>query len=173
MISGARWPWKLIGGAVGVLVASVALTTALSTVSNWRAAAARLPAIEAERDAARDYIVQYRKAAKAEHLRVNKASKGYQDELKALRITALAQPARVVRLCRPAGGSAGSAGTASQSGPDGAATGAGELSEATGSGVEQGPDIGPELYAIADDADRIVAQCRALQEYVNGLPLEP
>ena len=172
MIPVALWPWKLIGKAVGVLVVAVALTWAIGTVNNWRAAAARLPAVEAERDAAEDYIVQYRKAAKAEHARVNKASKGYQDELKALRITALAQPARVVRLCRPARVAAGPSGAGTESGSDGAAAGAGVVSETSGQGVEQGPDIGPDLYALADEADRIVAQCRALQEYVSGLPAE-
>ncbi len=171
MIPPALWPWKLIGKAVGVLVVAVVLTWAYGTVARWRSDAARLPAVEAARDAAIEYQEQYRTAMRAEITRVARASKGYQDELTALRITALAQPARVVRLCRPAGPSR-PADRPADAGSDGAAAAAGVVPETAGSGVEQGPDIGPDLYALADEADRIVAQCRALQEYVDGLPLE-
>lgn len=171
MIPPALWPWKLIGKAVGVLVVAAALTWAYATVARWRSDAAKLPAVEAARDAAIEYQEQYRTAMRAEITRVSRASKGYQDELTALRITALAQPARVVRLCRPAG-PARPADRPADAGPDGAAAATGVVPKATGSGVEQGPDIGPDLYALADEADRIVAQCRALQEYVDGLPLE-
>ncbi|HRC61592.1 MAG TPA: hypothetical protein PLX85_00025 [Dehalococcoidia bacterium] len=68
-----------------------------------------------------------------------------------------------VRLCRPAAVPTPAA--ASPAGPS-AGAGAGALP----SGVEAGPDIGPQLERTGDEADALIVTARACQAYVRSLP---
>lgn len=83
------------------------------------------------------------------------ASNDYQTELESLKAARAFTPVRTVRLCvgpaivsAPAGGS---------DAPD-----AEGLQEAPGQDPRAGPDIGAELYALADEADNLAAQCEGL-----------
>lgn len=104
---------------------------------------------------------------KAEHqqellqrdLQSEEASNGHQQELSRLRG---ARPSRVVRVCdASAGGNQVRDAQAPGGSPDGSATG-GLLPQGDGS-----RDIGPGLYAIADDADECSAKVRALQDWIK------
>ncbi len=172
-MSPLQWPWGLIGRIVGGAVVALCVGWIVLVVKAWHDDAQALPAERARADRAEAYHEHYRRAVKAEIARVATVSQGYQDELRTLRVTAAAQPARVVRLCRePARRPASAAGAAAGPGADAAAAGAGQLPSAAEPDPGPGPDIGAELYGLIDEADRIVAQCRALQQYVDGLPIE-
>ena len=91
-------------------------------------------------------------AERAAKVAADNASKGYQDELERLRN----RPARVrtVRVCNspasvpPAQPGSSSAGTPGGVGDQGT-----------------GPDIGPDLYALAARCDALTAQLRGLQSF--------
>lgn len=93
------------------------------------------------------------------------ASRATEAELASLR----AQPRdpRPVRLCRDAPRPAVSTAPSSTPGHDAAATGAGPLPQGDGQGDREGPDISADLYAIADEADELLARCRGLQRFVT------
>lgn len=95
--------------------------------------------------------------------RAENALRTYYAELEVLRNRP--RPAGPVRLCRnPAPRVPGPAG-----GADGAP--AGPRSDADGAGGDSaegaGPDIGPDLYALAASCDAVNARLRALQEWVK------
>jgi hypothetical protein len=171
-VSPLHWPWGLIGRIAGGVVVALCVAWLVVVVKSWHADAQALPAAEARAERAEAYHAAYRESMRAEVARIATVSRGYQDELRALRITSAARPARVVRLCREPAGVGRQAGAAAGPVADGAAAGAGELSQEAGRDLGPGPDIGAELYGLIDEADRIVAQCRALQDYVSGLPVE-
>lgn len=154
---GRYWP-HIIGG---ILIALL-----LVVVKSWHDKAQRLPVVEKQRDTAIAAKAKYETDMARELARNRTISKGLQDELQTLHDTARAQPAPVVRLCNRPVRRDLLADRAAGPGSDEAATAAGQLPETDG----PGRDIGPELYAIADDADEIVASCRALQGYVRTLP---
>jgi hypothetical protein len=86
------------------------------------------------------------------------ASEGYANELEELRSNPGPDP--VVRVCpkpKPVPVPGPTAGT------DGPAPAAGDVPE------EPGRDIGPALAREAERADRLAAQLRALQEWINGV----
>lgn len=160
MIPLAAIPWRLIG--YGVAVAAV---LALGwRVHAWREAYKALPEVEAQLSAevacedgsqcaSRQAALQAAAEAKSAEV-VN----GYEAELAALR----ARPVRVrtVRLCADPGDVQGAGATGAA---DGAGPGAGELHGAAG------PDIGPDLYGLAREADEVAARLRALQEWNRAL----
>jgi hypothetical protein len=98
------------------------------------------------------------------------AAEGFQNELKDLRDYVSTVPPRVVRLCPVPRNSPDTSG---RPGTDEAPAGAGELQEAPERNLEPGPDIGPDLEKLADDADEIVAQCRGLQNERKALTSRP
>lgn len=156
------WRVYLAIGALAALVSGV--LWAGGTVLHWRSLAARLPAVEHERDDARAETAQIRQQAEHERVRADTAVRGYVDEVESLRRRqrAAGQP---VRLCvQPATSVPAASGPAVR--PDAAAPAAGELPGSAGVGPVAGPDIGPELRQLADDADAVVAQCRGLQRWV-------
>lgn len=149
--------WRLVLGAVVMLAVLAILGFAIWKVYTWREDALRLPIVQQELAQTRaDLLEQQRLAAVA-----NEASNGYQQELQALRARRV--PARVVRLCSAA--DQGLPVSAGAGRPDGAAAGTGG-SEAE---ARPGRDVGPELYAIADDCDAVAAQLRGLQAWVRGV----
>jgi len=83
------------------------------------------------------------------------ASQGLQNELQTLRDNR--KPAPVVRLCREPRVPTGPAKGAGAPGRDGSGPAAGELPQTLG------PDIGGDLYGLADDADEVAARLRACQ----------
>jgi hypothetical protein len=91
--------------------------------------------------------------------RQRKASNDYQTELERLKAARIDTPTRVVRLCRGTASDVPATPTAT-GGPS--ATGAEELPQAPGRDSGTGPDIGTELYALADEADNLAAQCDGL-----------
>ena len=86
------------------------------------------------------------------------AQQSYSAALEALRNDAAAQPVPAVFLCKRTaakGAVSGAGGTAGR--PDGAAPAAGVVPQ------DAGRDRGPELFALADRADRLSEQLRALE----------
>lgn len=147
-------PWKWI--AAGVLGLALILTGV--RINAWRHAYLELQDVQAALEAERDCAEGTECAKRAAEATVKaqaattEAVASYEQELAALRNR---PPVRAVRLCPAAGNvqvPAPPAGT-------GAGTAAaGVVSGGTGSS----PDIGPALYALADLADRLSAQCRAV-----------
>jgi hypothetical protein len=95
-------------------------------------------------------VRQEMEALKASQAASQAASKGLQDELQTLRDTRKSAPS--VRVCKPA-----KPVPEAGAGRDGAAPGAGELPQTPG------PDIGSDLYGLADEADELAARLRACQ----------
>jgi hypothetical protein len=123
---------------IAVLVLGICAAFAYK-VHGWRQDALQLGAVRQE-------MV----ALKAAQAASQKASEGLQDELQNLRNTR--KPAPAVRLCKPA-----KPVPPTGAGRDGTAPGAGELPQ------EAGPDIGADLYGLADEADELAARLRACQ----------
>jgi hypothetical protein len=144
-----------IAGGIAVFVLAL-------IVNNWRLDSNRLPLVEKERDDANATVAQIKADAKI----VADASAGFQSELALLRERNLGRPNTPVRLCRAAP-AAGVRVPSAEPGPDGGASGAGLVSD--DAGVHPGPDIGPQLRALADRADTVTAQGRGLQKAADGL----
>jgi hypothetical protein len=125
---------------LGIAVLVLGICAALAyKVHGWHRDALQLGAVRAE-------MADLKAAQEASH----KASEGLQNELETLRTAR--KPSPVVRMCKPAK-PVPQAGT----GRDGSTPGAGELPQ------EVGPDIGPDLYGLADEADELAARLRACQ----------
>lgn len=150
--------------AIGALVALVSgVLWAGGTVLHWRSLAGQVPALTHERDDARAETTAVRREAEAERIRADQAVRGYVDEVESLRRRQRA-PAQPVRLCRESAPAGVPAAGRSAVDADAAAAAAGVVPGPAGGG----PDIGPALRAIADDADEVVARCRALQQWVSA-----
>jgi hypothetical protein len=94
--------------------------------------------------------------AERDNLRkANESSERYAISLENLKAARSATPVRTVRLCAPSVPKAGTA------------TG---IDEAVQEGVSQvpGPDLGPSLYQLADEADELRVRLEALQQWVRG-----
>ena len=157
-------PWRLVGWSA--LVAVVAL--AGWRVSAWRAAYVALPGVqealaleESCEDGSKCYERQRALQEAAGHATVV-AVQSYEAELASLRT----RPARVVRLCSEAGsGDVRGAGPAA--GPDGTGPAAGIVHG------QAGPDLGPDLYELAREADEVAARLRALQGWNRAVSKAP
>ena len=163
-------PWLTLRLA-GYGLAALAVGLLAWRVNAWRAAYQALPAareaLAASESARRQDAAQWA----AESARIATVSKGYLDELEKLRTARQSVPARAVRLCSsPATARSDTAAPTATTGVDVSPAATGELSAEAGSDHPSGPDIGPDLYALADESDSIVASCRSLQEYVRTLP---
>lgn len=92
------------------------------------------------------------------------ASNDYERRLKDIQSRRADTPTRSVRLCREAprvpGTSGGALGTAAGT--------AGEQPAEAGHDLEVSRDVGPDLYALADEADERAAQCNALIKWVRS-----
>jgi hypothetical protein len=123
-------------------------------VLDWRADARQLAGVRQE-------LTDLRARHALEVKAAQEATDGYRSELQSLQRARARQPARPVRLCQPpvqAQPDSSAPGRA-----DGPGTAAGELPTGTG----PGPDIGPDLAAIADRCDAVAAQLRGLQGWVE------
>ncbi len=95
------------------------------------------------------------------------ASQGYQNELTTLRADFARRPVPVVRLCsQPAANLPAREGAAG--GLEATAAAAGLVQPGTAADSEGGPDIGPALARLADRADSLAAQCRAIINYMGN-----
>ncbi len=149
---------KLI--AIGLLAAAIA------------AGAWRYHHVKTGRDEARAEAAQAKanyaalQGAVAHERKISKdATDDYEARLAALSAAATATPTRSVRLCSsPTGWVPATAATASRTG---SADPAGR-EDGTGQGDQAGPDIGNELYALADTWDRRAAQCNSLIRWVES-----
>jgi hypothetical protein len=131
-------PLLYIKMGIAVLVLGICAAFAYK-VNSWRQDALELGAVRQE-------MVELKAAQEASH----KASEGLQNELQNLRNTR--KPSPVVRMCKPA-----KPVPQARAGRDGSTPGAGELPQ------EAGPDIGTDLYGLADEADELAARLRACQ----------
>jgi len=120
--------------------------------NDWRTDAARL---RTELAAAESRLANAQIAMRA----AQSASEDYQNELEIIRSRPVSTSP--VRLCVnprvPARGRA-------QPGSDAGSAPAGVVSSGDGPNLEEGPDIGPELRALARKADEVSARLRAHQE---------
>jgi hypothetical protein len=177
MIHLAAIPWRLVGRiALGTVVLACVLWIVL-VLKGWHDAKQALPAVRAERDAAIAETRRVRKDLAGEIDRLESVNEDLLDEKEALRAQRDAIPVRAVRLCRsPAeAGPALARDPAAAGRDDGAGAGARVLPPEAGWDHPEGPavagvDIGADLYALADEADELLAAHRALQAYVAGLP---
>lgn len=150
----------------GIVVGIIALLWAINTVSEWREASIQLPLERArhaaEVDRLNDRIIKEIDNAK----KANSASAEYQQRLADLERARAATPTRTVRLCVEQVAPARLPVSAAASGPDDA--GPVELPDNAGSNLGVGRDIGPELYALADAADRCAAQRDGLIKWIRN-----
>lgn len=151
----------LLGGACVLVLGWI--------LNGWRVDSNRLPLVEKELSDERANVAQIKKDAKV----VADASTGYQSELALLRSGNASRPGTPVRLCQPARPASVRV-PATEPGPDGGAAAAGMVSRDTGVRPEEGPaaaggDIGPDLRALGNRADRVNAQARGLQKQADGL----
>lgn len=101
-------------------------------------------------------------AERADRARAEAAADSYRSEVDALRNRPV--PRAPVRLCREAP-------TPARPAPeraDGPATTTAGNNELARSDFAQGPDIGPDLYALAQMCDAEFAKLRALQQWVRN-----
>ena len=101
-------------------------------------------------------------AERADRARAEAAASAYRSEIDALRSRPV--PRTPVRLCvetpAPVGGTAERV--------DGPATTTAGGNELARGDIAQGPDIGPDLYALAQMCDAEFAKLRALQKWVSN-----
>lgn len=121
---------------------------------------------------ARDLAAQVREkdlqleAAHTEAREQKESSDAYHRAINAQRLGRAEHPVRVVRICPAAGGMpAAASGTA--------APRTDELPRAPGRDPEEGgsaggPDVGPDLYGLADDADEHAIGCNAVIDWINA-----
>lgn len=161
-----------------IMWAGVALLAAgaIGLVNHWRLDSGRLKVerterkVEQEAYAARVSHLEERAAVAIENARkANEVSDEYQKRLAALEAARALTPARSVRLRIDRAPAAGLPATASSGTAGGHhAAGSEGLQETHGRSLEAGIDIGPELYAIADEADKCAAQRDSLQDWIRG-----
>jgi hypothetical protein len=143
---------KLVLGVAVLAVIGGLITLQHFTVKRLNAAKAELRTAHATLEAER--------AARAHELKIaREASNDYQTRLAKLATDKAATPTRHVRLCRQT--DSGVPATASATSGTDSGTAA-EQPGTSGPNIEAGPDIGVELYALADEADQRAAQCNAL-----------
>lgn len=161
-------PWGLILRLLAGAVVAGCIAWIILVLKSWHDDSAALPGVRQELSQSIQRNEQLRKDNAAEVNRAWTIADKYRVELAELKRVRAALPARVVRLCieSAAGVPAGSGGAAAPGGDDGSTAGAGLLPQTP----RAGPDIGPDLYALIDQADEFVPAFRALQDYVRTLP---
>ncbi len=122
-------------------------------------------AYEARALSAEASIVTLRTAYEHERKIAKEVSDEYETRLNRLESEKVDTPTRSVRLCRsPTGYVPAPAPAASGAGP----TSTGELPKEAGQDPGISPDIGPDLYSLADKADLAGAQCNSLIQWVKA-----
>lgn len=137
-----------------VVAGILAAVGVIAGVFAWKASIEKNALLELDLAIAEEQVIEERAAREDS----DRARVEYHDELAVLKTARDSQPARVVRVCTSVPAAAGDG----VRDPAGSARTLGETAAAGGVPPAPGPDIGPELYAAADDADLDVAACRAL-----------
>lgn len=150
------WVWRVAPYALGVAIIVMAAMGALHNAKESGRAELK-PQIERLEAAL--------KAERADRARAEAAADSYRSEMDALRNRPV--PRTPVRLCRdpkpvPTTFSPADGVTRTTTTSGGDAPAPGDYSEA-------GPDIGPDLYALALACDAEIAKLRALQGWVNDV----
>ena len=147
------WVWRVAPYAVGVVIVVVAAMGALHNAKEEGRAELK-PEIERLEAALA--------AERSDRARAEAAADSYRSEMDALRSRPVSRTP--VRLCVEA--PAPVRGTAER--VDGPAPAPAGGNEPARSDITQGPDIGPDLYALAQMCDAEFAKLRALQKWVNN-----
>ena len=150
------WLWRVAPYAIGVVVIVVASWGALNNAKEEGRNELRPEIERLERDLAVERISRERAEA---------ASGSYRREMDALRSRPLVS--RPVRLCvnpAPVPSPRDSA-----PGTNGSSTTTGSNAGPAGPNTQAGPDIGPDLYALAQSCDAEIAKLRALQGWVRDV----
>lgn len=164
-------PWGWIGRIVGGLVLAALLAWIFVVFKAWHDDSQALPGVRAQRDAALAETARVRSDLANEVSRLTTVNEGLIREKNELERARAAVPVRPVRLCRSApAGAARPPDPAAPGGGDAAPAGTGVLPPEGGWDSAAGPDVGPDLYALFDEADELLRRYRGLQEYVTGLP---
>ena len=102
-------------------------------------------------------------AERADRARAEAAANAYRSEMDALRSRPV--PRTPVRLCNEARATPADSAPQGVDGPATTTAGGNELARGD---IAQGPDIGPDLYALAQMCDAEFAKLRALQKWVSN-----
>lgn len=166
----------LVLWAAGALLAA----GAIGLVNHWRLDSARLKVekterkVEQQQHAAKVSQLEERVAIEIENTRhANEVSDAYQKHNAQLEADRADTPVRTVRMCHPAAPGGLPAATAGAAAGGHHAAGSEGLSQAPGQDPrdrwsDDGPDIGPELYALTDEADRCASQRDSLQDWIRN-----
>jgi hypothetical protein len=160
-VEGARALWPIIWRAA---------LFALVFYLGWRYGAAHeRDAIADERVAQAEAMVKGMEAVRAEQAaaeaRSEKVETAYEESKKELADVRRDIPARVVRLCVAASRQRDVPGVSAPASVDDGRPG--DQADVQG---EAGPDLGPELYALADECDDNARRLGALQGWVSSVP---
>lgn len=162
-------PWVQGAQALWPLLWRAALGLALVWVGWHYGAAHERGAIEDERVAQLKATVVAVEAARAEEAaareRSTEVETRYEDAKLELDRVRADIPARVVRLCVAAGSQRHLPGVPAAPGVDHGASA--DQPDVSGTA---GPDIGPELYALADQCDDAARRLSAAQEWLHSVP---
>jgi len=150
------WVWRITPYVVGVAVVVIAAIGALRNAKEEGRAELKPEIERLERALA---------AAKADRARAEAASASYRSEMDALRNRPVSRTP--VRLCRDPDPVPATTTTALGT-HDRTSTTWG-FNGTTGSDLEAGPDIGPDLYDLAAKCDAEIAKLRALQGWINDV----
>lgn len=149
--------WRLIA-VVGLAITIIGLATGLRYQTN------RANALAGKANALTAQLEAEQKAREHERQLQQDATNDYEAKLARLSRDRALTPVRSVRLCKPDPAVPGPAPA-----PNGTAAGtAGEQPAEAGRNLVAGADIGPNLYALADEADERAAQCNALIKWVRS-----
>lgn len=149
-----------------VLLVALAILTVSGVVNYCQyrqvgALNARVGQVTTERDTALEDARQ----AHADQVIANQASQGFHDELNQLKSAAALKPAPRVDCVRRSAAAVSPVPDAnSASGSPATAASTGEVPPADG----RTHDLGPPLFALADDCDAVSAQLRGLEAFISG-----
>lgn len=152
---------------IGIIIALL-VVLGIGAFFTWgyKQEAERVPELEAALIQSNTQIKQMIRDAKANE----RVTNDHQKELEELRVLAN-KPARVVRLCPVSSAAPASSDTTPRPGSDATPSGAREFQEEAERDPGQGPDIGADLEAEADRADKFIAGYRAAQNYISSVCL--
>jgi hypothetical protein len=160
-------PWKLVGVLAVVVVICGLLWKDHYNVKRLNAARVELKQTKADYEALKTAQAHERKIA-------TEATNEFQRTVKELQAAKADTPVRSVRLCRSPTGYVPASAPAPSGVDAGSANG---LQDAAGFHPgygnadrfgDAGPDIGPSLYAEADRANEVAAQCNALMGWIKA-----
>lgn len=155
-------PYAIYARLVGWALAILAVVALGLTVNHWRVRAHETDAAEARADAAEANARATLAKMLANEKAAQAASQEFQREIDSLSH----RPPPVVRVCRTAPAVPARGQPARR--PDAASEAPGLVQGGTGPDTGISRDIGPDLAALMDDADRCSAQLRGLEAWIKA-----